>query len=71
MTMTIKATYRSSFKMHTKIGDVYETFEYGEERTIDPSSKEEYEAEKTNLWDKVEAEVSNRIRERLTENGTK
>ena len=52
---TIKATARIS----TKVGDDFFTFEYGEERTVDP--KEDIEVQRNNLFDDCFNTVADQI----------
>ena len=59
----IRATARVSFKQTTKAGDVFYTFEYGETRSNNFETKEQYETEKDVLWKQVNDEITKQIME--------
>ena len=67
MKMSISARSKTSFKVPgTPIGDVFYTFEYGEERFFeDIQNKQEYDQNKQVLWDAVNNEVGKQITETL------
>lgn len=67
MIKQITANARISFKQVTKSGDVFYTFEYGEVREGDYSTQEQYEAEKTKLWQQVNNEVGKQVTETLNQ----
>lgn len=59
MIKVIKANARVSFKQQTQKGDVFYTFEYGEEREDDFSTN--YEEKKIELWNAVNQEIDKQI----------
>ena len=61
MIKTIKANARVSFKQQTQKGDVFYTFEYGEEREDDFTNN--YEEKKLLLWNDVNNEINKQIME--------
>ena len=61
MIKEIRANARTSFKIPTKQGDVFYTFEYGETRADDYDTQEKYEQDKVLLWQQVNHEVGKQI----------
>jgi len=61
MIKEIRANARTSFKISTKQGDVFYTFEYGETRADDYDTQEKYEQDKDLLWQQVNHEVDKQI----------
>ena len=68
MKITLKANSRTSFKVpKTNMGDIFYTFEYGEERFHENiESIDEYEEAKAKLWESVNNEVAKQIQETLS-----
>ena len=69
MKRTLKANSRVSFKVQgTQFGDIFYTFEYGEERFEENlESAEQYKQAKQLLWDAVNAEVGKQVQETLNQ----
>ena len=63
MIKEIRANAKISFKQLTRNGDVYYTFEYGETRETNYETQEQYEQDKTLLWQQVNNEVEKQIKE--------
>ena len=63
MIKEIRANAKISFKQLTRNGDVYYTFEYGETRETNYETQEQYEQDKTLLWQQVNSEVEKQIKE--------
>lgn len=54
---------RASVKITPKINGNFYSFEYSEERTVDPNTP--IEEQRTNLWDTAYNEVANQINETI------
>lgn len=65
----IKANARVSFKIATKAGDIFYTFDYGETRTPKMANNEEYESSKAVLWDDITDEIRKQIIATYEKNG--
>lgn len=48
-------------RLSTKIGETFYTFEFMEERILDPLSPEKLEKERQALWDTVHEQVDNEV----------